>query len=226
MGDPRLITAKVFASMGSIWHSAVPSLEQYTRWVNATRRPYATPVRRVSDAARSALIAETAFELIARRSGSAVDPEARARFSLQSLAGAPPGGPLSNDEHREAILLAQNLKKAIQPTIRRGLVYHPVFPGCGLVDRAVGDVLGNGHLFEIKAVERGFRGLDFRQALTYAALAYSSGVSIERISLVNPRRATEFYAATSSLALDLGAASWIDLMQNLVDAMTEVGPSQ
>jgi hypothetical protein len=221
-----LISAKHFASLGSVWHISVPSLEQLTRWVNSTTKKYTLPVTREGESSRSSLIAETAFERLVTKFGPARDPETTARAFLNKLPGAPEGGPLSAKEKHEVFLIARNLETFLPDSVWRDCQFHPLFPGCGYVDSAVGDALVDGQLIEVKSVERGFRGIDFRQALTYSALAYAADIQVDRISLVNPRRAVYFRSDVSTLARDLGAASWIDLMQNLVNAMTDVNPSQ
>jgi hypothetical protein len=220
-----VITPKTFAALGSVWHVAVPSLEQFTRWVNATERPYTFGVPRTGDTARSALIAETAFQMATAGLADSTS-EASARSLLERLPGPPQGGPLSAEELAQSRRLARNLTYIVPMDGKTLPTAHPVFPGCGVVGSAVGDLLRGHELIEVKTVERGFRGLDFRQSLTYAALAYAAGQEIGRITLVNPRRALWFTSSSSTLARDLGAVSWIDLMQNLVNAMTDVNPSQ
>lgn len=223
-----MITAKTFASLGSVWHVSVPSLEQFTRWVNSKPRTYARPVARTGDAKRSALIAETAFVQATARVGNRGDSESKARALLERLPGPPEGGPLTSEERLEVRSLARNLRGFVPIDDDEEIqsIINPAFPGCGFVAPAFGDILEGKHLTEVKTVERGFRGLDFRQALTYCALGYAAGLEIDRLTLVNPRRAVYFRTSTTSLARDLGAASWIDLMHNLVNAMTDVNPSQ
>lgn len=225
LGDSGLITAKTFASLGSVWHASVPSLEQFTRWVNNHDRSFGDRVRRRGDTGRSALIAETAFEAASRGPGVAPDVESAARKFLDGLPRPPKGGPLTSGELAEVEQIAENLRTFLGADWQE-VTFHPEFPGCGVVGRAVGDVLDGSRLIEVKTVDRGFRGSDFRQALTYAALAYSADMPIDRITLFNPRRATYYSTDVTNLAHDLGSASWIDLMQYLIDSMTEVGVSQ
>lgn len=229
LGDPGLITAKTFASLGSVWHVSVPSLEQFTRWVNSKPRAYARAVGRASEPNRSALIAEMAFVQETSSISNVKDAESAARALLARLPAPPEGGPLTADEKGEIRGLRRNLRTFV-PRIDEpdedSPIVNPPFPGCGFVLPAFGDILHGKHLLEVKTVERGFRGLDFRQTLTYCALGYAAGIEINRITLVNPRRAVAYTTTSSSLARDLGAASWIDLMHGLVNSMTEVNPSQ
>jgi hypothetical protein len=63
-----------------------------------------------------------------------------------------------------------------------------MFSGCGFVDASEGDVIFGETIYEIKTVDRRFRGSDIRQAITYAALNFSGGqFDIRHIGLFNPR---------------------------------------
>ena len=98
--------------------------------------------------------------------------------------------------------------------------YQPSLAGCGTVEPAQADVLLGRELIEIKAVQRPFRSTDLRQTITYAALAYSTDVAVDCVTLLNPRWGTYHRVDVADLAPDIGAGSWAELMKDLVDAMS------
>ena len=65
----------------------------------------------------------------------------------------------------------------------------PIFTGCGYVNASEGDVIFGETIYEIKTVDRQFRGSDIRQTITYAALNFAMGnFDIGYVGLFNPRR--------------------------------------
>ncbi len=216
-----MISAEQFARHNSVWHQATPTLEQYTRWVNRNHRAYERMLLWVGDPQRNSLIAETAFVAFARDTDPAGEAEVEARRHIVSLPrGGAAADALNQREVLEATVLKRQLAKFVEVHTEPPLVVSPVFRGCGVVESARGDLLARDQLIEIKAVQRPFRGADFRQVLTYAALDYTRGSVIRRVTLVNPRFGTYFRSSVTDLALDIGAGSWVELMQDLVDAMT------
>ena len=219
-----MITAKEFATQSAVWHRATPTLEQFTRWVNKKVVSIGYPVGQTSAAPRRSLIAESAFEATMR--GTLPDAAAQegARAQLRELPDAYERLPdLDRDEMVEAV--------GIQAVLGRYLRWHavgqdsvefrPSFEGCGVVQGAQGDIATETQLIEVKAVQRGIRGLDFRQVLTYAAMAHSKGQDFDAICILNPRQARYFRSSAEGLALDMGAGSWIELMQDLIAEMSD-----
>jgi hypothetical protein len=108
-----------------------------------------------------------------------------ARFGLQQ-------GPLTHHEQSEAIKLARRTELFLK-RYESGPLVRPQFPGCGMLDAVEGDLLVNKTLFEVKAGDRAYRGVDLRQLLTYCALNYTAGShDIESVGLLNPRAGTYF----------------------------------
>ena len=67
-------------------------------------------------------------------------------------------------------------------------VIRPVFLGCGYIETSEADLICNGTFYEIKTVNRHFRGVDVRQVITYCALNFASKqFFIQNIGLFNPR---------------------------------------
>jgi len=214
-----MITAEQFARQNAVWHRATPTLEQYTRWANKNSKPVGSRVIRRASASRSALIAETSFVQL-----TYPDPQTAEELARKYVEKLPRSQNVSerlnSDEFIEVDGLRTNLELYLKHYVRGPVSRAPEFPGCGVVLRANGDVLAGSELIEVKSVERLFRGTDLRQALTYAALAYSVDRKIDRITLLNPRRGIFFTSTASDLALDIGAGSWVELMHDLVETMS------
>jgi hypothetical protein len=100
--------------------------------------------------------------------------------------------------------------------------YSPLIRGCGVVDAAYADVLDGEHLIEVKAVSRGVRTGDLRQLLTYAAMLYASGVTVEKLTWLNPRRARYWTHPLSAIAYGASGAPAAGLLQDIVNLMMEL----
>lgn len=224
LGDTHLITAKDFAAQGTVWHRATPTLEQYTRWVNKNTLSIGYPVSQISSPNRRSLIAETAFEAVRRNAYPDAEVQSLARQQLRDL---PDAAERSRDLDGEELVEAQNMQDLLGKYLRwhatnQGAIrFRPEFDGCGVVQRAQGDIATDRQLIEVKAVQRNVRSIDFRQALTYAAMAHSKGQTFDSICILNPRQGRYFRSSAEGLALDIGAGSWIELMQDLINQMSD-----
>jgi hypothetical protein len=225
MGSAIVMTAREFAQQASIWHRVTPTLEQFTRWANRNVRPYSQPVlRSAAPRKEAALVAELAFEM-ASSGGSPFDHQPATAEFVSRLAGGAPVDLIGKSNVQETFQLRDNIA-AFLDLVPEEALFRPRLPGCGVVDEAEVDIVCGRRLIEVKSVQRTFRGTDFRQVLTYATLGYATGQEFDTISLVNPRLGCDFTLAASDLALDIGAGSWVQLMQDLVDAMVDTGVSQ
>lgn len=221
-----MISARAFASQTGAWHQLTPAMDQFTRWVNENTTRVGTRVRRLGPKERSAFIAEAAFGALASGSGPTTSVQAAA-FDMLAPLPRGTGIPtlLSADEEREVFGVMANTLEYVERAPGAAVTYRPTFPGCGVVRSAEGDVQVDHELIEIKAVERPFRSSDLRQVLTYAALGHASGTDLGVITLLNPRLAMFFSSPAQTLALDLGAGSWFDLMHELIEIMSQTGVS-
>jgi hypothetical protein len=97
----------------------------------------------------------------------------------------------------------------------------PGFMGCGIVDKCAGDVLIKNTLYEIKAGDRFFRSIDFRQVLIYLALnRVGNPQSIENIGLVNPRVGISFEMSVEEFSFEISGRDSISLMDSVVYGMS------
>ena len=76
-------------------------------------------------------------------------------------------------------------------------------------------------LFEVKTVDRSFRGVDLRQLLTYAALNFASRErEISTLGLVNPRRGVFFEMPVGDLCLDIAGRSSESLFAMIIQVLS------
>lgn len=218
-----MISVSAFVRHSSVWLAVAPTMEQVVRSANSKQGYLGRPIPSLSDSERNTLIAETAFLLAAegfprvhirRRS----ELEAKARNFLMTLARV--GGieaSLSSDEWAEIGMLAQATREYSSKL--KSPVFSPKIPGCGVVDAATGDILSGTELVEVKTVTRAFRALDVRQALTYSAMLYASDYPVDRITLLNPRRARFVSMSLDEIAAVTRGESKVALLQDLVERM-------
>jgi hypothetical protein len=160
---------------------------------------------------------ELSDEVIARCSADALSSVARMRRAFRF-----PPTQINKMEMREARTLAGRLAGYFTLAAQRVLRARPFFPGCGWVDDAEGDVLGDRTLFEIKAGERLFRGTDVRQLLCYCALNFSAKLyDIEAICLINPRSGTYFQDEVETLCQKTAGLSAPAVLAEIVNYMSE-----
>lgn len=99
----------------------------------------------------------------------------------------------------------------------------PEFKGCGVVDKSHGDIAHDDWLFELKCVDRNFRGSDLRQLLVYCALDFSQhGSRLEKVGLINPRRGTVVCLDIGLLCKFISGKGPHDFFSVLIDKFCEV----
>jgi hypothetical protein len=197
-------------------------MEPVIRVLNSRQESLGTPVGSLGDSQRNALIAETAFLVagseFAGRLYRQTELEAKAREFLLALPRGVAAEPaLTSEEWLEVGLLAQ-----VSQRYTSGLsapVFSPRIPGCGVVDAAIADILAEQEIIEVKTVTRPFRSYDLRQALTYSAMLYAADKPVEKITLLNPRRARSVSISIAEVAAGTRGDSSTELMQDLVEWM-------
>jgi hypothetical protein len=236
MGDPDVISELTFCRRyTSFWQKLLPMGPAVVRTVNRRlKKPFTEekmgwrgwPVRwdlvsewglrrfeaRVRDGAvseqeldeeRVAGLGEQALDFIQRQRGPA----------------AAPLRPPTDNERQAAGELATRLVLFVG-TIEAGqpLTARPRFSGCGVVDKAAGDLLVGATLYEMKASDEGFRLVDLRQLAVYCALDLAAGRQpVPRVGLVNPRLGTYFRSDMEWLIEMMGGRIASDLLTDLVD---------
>ena len=232
-----MIDAKRFAIVyNAFWQSATPTCDLFIRRANLDGyERWDAPVDGPRKGARQPLSAEYAFSVfvIAHeiRSGtiaklSKKDIHARAwqetkdRLRPYAVQGLDLDTDFSDEERADSEDLTRRL---VTFFFGRDLTLttRPRFPGCGYIDMSEGDVLCGSTLFEVKTVDRKFRGMDLRQLLTYAALNKSAKmVEISHIGLFNPRRGISVEFELEELCLGISGKTAEVLLSEIIETVS------
>jgi hypothetical protein len=217
------------------WNALLPMEEPYIRTQNTRVRTFAYEVFSVLPAAQRGVVNECAFLIFVVSVRAGIDPvnlskeqlvgcadDAFGRVSRLSAFARVLPQPLTEKALHEAQMLATRLTSYFSSRPERLFTAMPVFPGCGWLDEAEGDVLGDRTLFEIKAGERQFRGIDIRQVLCYCALGFSAKVyDIDNFCLVNPRFGTYFEDTLENLCWRTAGMSAAAVLGEIVNYVSE-----
>lgn len=86
--------------------------------------------------------------------------------------------------------LVESMALRMITTIDDNLLFHPFFPGCGILSNCEGDLISKMTLVEIKTGDRQILPSDIRQLIIYTALNHlaNSPYEINEISYFNPRK--------------------------------------
>jgi|GEM_PF-6305680 len=228
-----MISASQFAhSHSSFWQSCFPALENYVRLVNsgAYERVFDEMSWEV-EPERSALISEVAYCLANPASkGSIAQALEAAKKRLSGLPGVTKNhADLTAKEEEAAKELAHRTLATARTASKskKTMTFDPEFQGYGAVFKANGDIRANETLIELKAVDRGFRGTDFRQLMTYCLLnSFSRLEPIEYICVINARRGTYYLAKLSEFVFDTSATTFPDIQLRFASAVGAGGTSR
>jgi hypothetical protein len=217
------------------WNALLPMGESYIRAKNAKPNRFATSFPSLVPASQRGVVNESAFLLFeaacklsilpAQLTQKLVDQklnEAFAYVSKLQQSGREPLQAVSVLGKYDAKAIAERLHHFFASNTDCALQLKPMFPGCGWIDSAEGDVLCGQTLFEVKAGERQFRISDVRQLLCYCALDFSAKVyGIKTISLVNPRFGVFIEEDIEVLCQKVGGTSSADVLGEIVDYISE-----
>lgn len=128
---------------------------------------------------------------------------------------------LTEYQRSEISWMIRNLDERY-PVVRGGAhqshSFSPQFPGCGILSECQGDFLLNKVLVEVKSGFRTFRTVDFRQALTYAALNYAgSHYDIHELALYNARLDRCVSLSVDDLCLQMAGERAVDIFEKILD---------
>ena len=231
-----MIDAATFAhSYNAFWNDCAPTCEHFVRRLNLGGLKRFGSKMAKSDTSRRALIAEFAFSLFVERKTDALtrgtkrtieDIEEAAwratetRLAPYVMQGLNLGRDFDMDQRQEVISISKALSNFFA-NIDYQIVLRPLFSGCGYIDRSEGDVLFGDTIYEIKTVERSFRGNDIKQAITYAALNHASGqFSIENIGLFNPRSGRYCEIPIESVCREISGRTAHELLASIIQAIS------
>ncbi len=227
-----MISETYFCShYSSVWRSLTPSMEDCVRRYNLSEydREW-PPLPSLSDPRRRGLINEAAFIFFCENNGRSRDQIAAqfADFIEDAFKKAATFLQLQPHaaqalEKREAMALAGRMDTFFSASKSGGgpLLVSPEFYGCGILGSCRGDVIKGDTLFEIKAGDRTFRSIDFRQILTYASLRYAHDKYIfPKIGIFNPRTGVSIVVKTSDFSHDVSGLDPHELFERVLSALS------
>lgn len=128
----------------------------------------------------------------------------------------------SSEAVSEARSLAVRLELFVDAAQVDTVEVSPKFVGCGWLDECNGDLLMDDLLCEVKAGGSLFRGRDFRQILTYAALnSQSRQYSLDAVCLVNPRLGVYLRESLDTLCFALAGGSPSEVLGEIVNFLSQ-----
>lgn len=100
----------------------------------------------------------------------------------------------------------------------KDLTINPRFAGCGIIDNCYGDLFGGNCLYEVKAVNRNFRIVDFKQILMYCCLNHvSKQYDIKEICLYNPLLCIYFKLDLNEFCLLISGKTYDQLFNEIIN---------
>jgi hypothetical protein len=190
------------------------------------------PLPSISDPARRGLINEAAFIFFCENFGRSRSEVVADREALLATAfrrsvaylNLSDERPFSESESRECVAIAGRLETYFYADRMSGsghMAIGPAFRGCGLVGSCNGDVMKGSTLFEVKAGDRKFRSIDYRQLLIYAALHYSEAREIlGRLGVCNPRTGVAVVVPTQTFAYEVSGLNALELFERVLAALS------
>ncbi len=124
----------------------------------------------------------------------------------------------------EALDLANRIGAFCAHVSGTQLVLEPRFAGCGWLSASCGDLIvrDTNMLVEIKTGGLKFRGIDYRQTLTYCALNFAEKLhDIDEVCLVNARLGVYGRLSLEELCQRTAGRSSIELLSDIVDYVSE-----
>ena len=227
---------------GSFWRNLTPTMDGLIRKVNSGLYEREFPsMGSMTAPARRGFINQIAFDLfhcrvlVSQKRGQPVKPEDQIReignriYEEMLVKSASTGSyalPLSDSEVWD--ILEQNKRLDMMFFVNPGtLLVSPKFSGCGIVNSCLGDVVKSTTLWEVKAGNRDFRAIDFRQLLTYSALNFSSKqYKLDALGLFNPRTGKSVQVNLEVLCSEVSGRDASDFLSSLVYAISSGGISR
>ena|GEM_PF-5704091 len=104
----------------------------------------------------------------------------------------------------------------------RRVLMSPMFCGCGIIDTCYGDIIADDILFEIKAVNRNFNMMDFKQLVTYCSLNHITKTHvINSIGLFNPKKNMSYVISLDLFAATIAGTKINDVYWNVIHFISQ-----
>ena len=224
-----MISVKEFQKLSFVWDSVAPFLDIYARRQRNQIYQYAASVpMQGQDPSYAAFVAELGFDIAKKKwFNKKTKDQALVQITMRRLKNLDGYSlnSISPKMTREASKISDNILGYIHLSERNKVVYSPEVPGCGIVDKAVADLLLDNELVEIKTVKRPFSSSDYKQLLTYTCMLWSAGKNIQRVTLLNPRWGVDSSFPLSSLALSISGCTSATFLHNIQLNMQELRTS-
>ncbi len=226
---------KLASGFASLWHEVTPMADTYWRTQNLYTTHFARPIENIVNPQLRAFTSELAFEtffqqrdnsFVSRQGARALAITCAPRVVTYISRFADGIVPAVASEEEAAIEEALTLLNRLtmyfgEVEARKPLTIRPSFPGCGIVNDCQGDVVAGNTLYEVKAVDRGFRITDLRQLIIYAALGRSSrAFRFERLGLLNPRTSQCWVRDVDEISYAIAGTSGVELLDAVVEAIS------
>lgn len=219
----------------SFWRDTVPFCDSFVHDLNLVhRRIYCSEIKSSLEKTRRGFINEFGFRLFreALKKNSALWEFARDKKQVNAIrkecevyvnrfTGTDPSKQRldkANLELLEAMELARNTQHFVSHyCANKELLFNPAFSGCGILSECEGDLIIGNTLFEVKAGDRLFRGIDIRQLLLYSALNWNAKQhEFDHIGLLNPRNGVYFTMKIDNLCIRTASMSKDEVFSRIV----------
>lgn len=220
-------------SFPSFWRDLCPFMEPYVREMNANRCIYFAPPRSPSMSEWRALICESAFVYAASEWNKEkltideviVATNTRLSYLDSYSDGVTASDSISDLEREDIEELGQRLLSFLSE--KGNVQFEPRFPGCGFLSPCTGDLIVGDSLYEIKTVERNFKGSDLRQALIYCVLNQNAQLfDIKNIGLLNPHHGRFFREDLNELCLHVAQVDFSEFASRFTYLISSSGLSR
>ncbi len=227
-----LISSTTFAKQHtSTWKLLAPAMDFFVRRLRLQHQREFPPLQSKVAARRRALINQISFIYFASKSTSGwVSSRLEERTLHEAIHKARAEIASIDKVAIESVLLPTDpelddcsqqvwrLQLFFASYQRSGMLeFFPLFQGCGIIDTSFGDVYTDGHLFEVKAGDRGFLSIDLKQLLTYAALnSVRADREIQFLGLFNPRVGISYKVGLEELCQEISGSSANEMLGEIV----------
>jgi len=222
---------RVIESSGGFWRETTPLLPTYVRQINlgSYDRTHA-PLSSETDRSRHYLINDVAFSMTAAIVGGSspnlddVAQQVAAKWRVRIGVS-----PLTDDtfdelERVEVKRLTDRLRLMIDKHCGEISAMPVTLPGVGLLETIDVDVIAKEGLAEVKAGERSFRSIDFRQLLL-ACIALGDRAAGACLILLNPREGICWKEDATSFVEVISLVSYPEFVSRSRFYLSEAGTS-
>jgi len=222
---------RLVESSGNFWRDLAPLLPNYVKHVNmGGYERYDPPIRSGTEKARHFLVNELAFTCFSRKLLPQSVPAENAYGKLQAkwLARLPNNpwidSPLTPDEIEDLKSLVGRLSSYSRALGLSDALFEHVVPAVGRLEAVEIDILTDRVICEVKAGERPFRSIDFRQ-LIVALIALGRVRVSSDLMLMNPREGLVWSENAKDFIEAISLRPFSEFFGDSVYELSEVGLS-